>query len=170
MASRAVDSQHVLVAVPVSLIVTTSVLYEFIEWFFALTIGGAAGTLVLGTQGRGYANFLHILDEGRIAISALSVGVAQGCVDESVKYAKEREAFGKPIGKFQHNRFLIAEMATEAHIARVFVDDCVRKHNAGQLDANPFPASFEVRLKPDVPEAGHRPVTDWVPFEIVYST
>jgi alkylation response protein AidB-like acyl-CoA dehydrogenase len=47
---------------------------------------------LLGSAGRGYANFLHILDEGRIAISALAVGAAQGCVDESVKYAKEREA------------------------------------------------------------------------------
>ncbi|HEY9303130.1 MAG TPA: acyl-CoA dehydrogenase family protein, partial [Mycobacterium sp.] len=49
---------------------------------------------LLGERGRGYANFLRILDEGRIAIAALSTGVAQGCVDESVKYAKEREAFG----------------------------------------------------------------------------
>ena len=49
---------------------------------------------LLGERGRGYANFLRILDEGRIAIAALSVGAAQGCVDECVKYAKEREAFG----------------------------------------------------------------------------
>ena len=51
---------------------------------------------LLGERGRGYANFLRILDEGRIAIAALSVGAAQGCVDETVKYAKEREAFGQP--------------------------------------------------------------------------
>ena len=54
---------------------------------------------LLGEQGRGYANFLQILDEGRIAISALSVGAAQGCVDESVTYAQQREAFGRPIGQ-----------------------------------------------------------------------
>ena len=53
---------------------------------------------LVGERGRGYAQFLSILDEGRIAISALAVGLAQGCVDESVKYAKEREAFGRPIG------------------------------------------------------------------------
>src|SRR6476660_5817930 len=51
---------------------------------------------LLGERGRGYANFLRILDEGRIAISALSVGAAQCCFDESIKYAKEREAFGRP--------------------------------------------------------------------------
>src|SRR5688500_17428239 len=53
---------------------------------------------LLGQRGRGFAQFLRILDEGRIAIAALSVGLAQGCVDESVKYAKERHAFGQPIG------------------------------------------------------------------------
>ena len=53
------------------------------------------------------------------------------CLD----YARTREAFGRPIGKFQHNRFLVAEMATEARVARAFLDDCVRKHLEGQLDA-----------------------------------
>ncbi|HEY5855415.1 MAG TPA: acyl-CoA dehydrogenase family protein, partial [Aldersonia sp.] len=56
---------------------------------------------LLGERGRGYANFLRILDEGRIAIAALAVGLAQGCVDESIKYAKERHAFGQPIGANQ---------------------------------------------------------------------
>ena len=51
---------------------------------------------LLGERGRGYANFLRILDEGRIAIAALSVGAAQGCVDESVKYAKERDGVRPP--------------------------------------------------------------------------
>ncbi len=54
---------------------------------------------LLGERGRGYAQFLRILDEGRIAIAALSVGLAQGCVDECVRYAREREAFGRPIGR-----------------------------------------------------------------------
>ncbi len=63
---------------------------------------------LLGERGRGYANFLRILDEGRIAIAALSVGAAQGCVDESVKYAKEREAFGAAIGSYQAIAFKIA--------------------------------------------------------------
>lgn len=73
---------------------------------------------LLGDEGRGYANFLHILDEGRIAIAALSVGVAQGCVDESIEYAREREAFGTAIGRNQAISFKIARMEARAHAAR----------------------------------------------------
>jgi alkylation response protein AidB-like acyl-CoA dehydrogenase len=74
---------------------------------------------LLGERGRGYANFLSILDEGRIAISALGVGLAQGCVDESVKYAKQREAFGRPISQFQAIAFKIADMEVRTHTARL---------------------------------------------------
>src|SRR6202046_1441023 len=73
---------------------------------------------LLGERGRGYANFLRILDEGRIALAALSVGAAQGGVDESVKYAKEREAFGQKIGANQAIAFKIARMEARAHTAR----------------------------------------------------
>ncbi|MER5682286.1 acyl-CoA dehydrogenase family protein [Streptomyces sp. NPDC002205] len=74
---------------------------------------------LLGEEGRGYAQFLRILDEGRIAISALSTGLAQGCVDESVKYAKERHAFGRPIGANQAIQFKLADMEMRAHMARI---------------------------------------------------
>ncbi|WP_199549851.1 acyl-CoA dehydrogenase family protein [Streptomyces sp. N35] len=74
---------------------------------------------LLGELGRGYAQFLRILDEGRIAISALATGLAQGCVDESVKYAKERHAFGKPIGANQAIQFKLADMEMKAHTARL---------------------------------------------------
>ncbi|RLV09108.1 acyl-CoA dehydrogenase [Streptomyces griseocarneus] len=74
---------------------------------------------LVGEEGRGYAQFLRILDEGRIAISALATGLAQGCVDESVKYAKEREAFGRPIGTNQAVQFKIADMEMRAHTARL---------------------------------------------------
>nr|MBA3800520.1 acyl-CoA dehydrogenase family protein [Geodermatophilaceae bacterium] len=74
---------------------------------------------LVGDRGRGYAQFLSILDEGRIAISALSVGLAQGCVDESVKYAGQRKAFGKPIGSYQAIAFKIADMETRAFTARM---------------------------------------------------
>ena len=87
---------------------------------------------LLGERGRGYANFLKILDEGRIAIAAVSVGAAQGCVDESVKYAKEREAFGKPIAQNQAISFKIARMEARAHVARTAYYDAAAKMMAGQ--------------------------------------
>lgn len=74
---------------------------------------------LLGERGRGYANFLQALDEGRIAIAALAVGAAQGCIDESLRYAKERKAFGKLIGEHQSIAFKIAEMEARTHIARL---------------------------------------------------
>ena len=87
---------------------------------------------LLGERGRGYANFLRILDEGRIAIAALSVGAAQGCVDECVKYAKEREAFGAPIGSNQAIAFKIARMEARAHAARTAYYDAAALMLAGK--------------------------------------
>ncbi|GAB34431.1 acyl-CoA dehydrogenase family protein [Gordonia otitidis] len=87
---------------------------------------------LLGTRGRGYANFLSILDEGRIAIAALATGVAQGCVDESVKYAKERQSFGQPIGNYQSVSFAIARMEARAHVARTAYYDAAAKMLAGK--------------------------------------
>lgn len=87
---------------------------------------------LLGERGRGYANFLSILDEGRIAIAALATGVAQGCVDESVKYAKERQSFGKPIGEYQSVSFAIARMEARAHVARTAYYDAAAKMLAGK--------------------------------------
>ncbi len=87
---------------------------------------------LLGERGRGYANFLRILDEGRIAIAALSVGAAQGCVDESVKYANERAAFGQPIGKYQAIEFKIARMEARAHAARAAYYDAAALMLAGK--------------------------------------
>lgn len=74
---------------------------------------------LLGEEGRGYAQFLRILDEGRIAIAALATGLAQGCVDESVRYAKERKAFGRPIGSNQAIQFKLADMEMRAHTSRL---------------------------------------------------
>ena len=73
---------------------------------------------LLGRRGDGFKNFLSILDDGRIAIAALAVGLAQGCVDESIKYASERTAFGQPIGSFQGLQFKIADMVTKTELAR----------------------------------------------------
>ncbi|MEV0032975.1 acyl-CoA dehydrogenase family protein [Nocardia sp. NPDC050793] len=87
---------------------------------------------LLGERGRGYANFLRILDEGRIAIAALSVGAAQGCVDESVRYAKERLAFGQAIGRNQAIAFKIARMEARAHAARTAYYDAAALMLAGK--------------------------------------
>jgi alkylation response protein AidB-like acyl-CoA dehydrogenase len=87
---------------------------------------------LLGERGRGYANFLRILDEGRVAIAALSVGAAQGCVDESVKYAKDRAAFGQPIGRYQAIEFKIARMEARAHVARTAYYDAAALMLAGK--------------------------------------
>jgi short/branched chain acyl-CoA dehydrogenase len=87
---------------------------------------------LLGERGRGYAQFLSILDEGRIAIAALAVGLAQGCVDESVKYAKERHAFGRPIGANQSIQFKIADMEMRAHTARLAYYDAAARMLRGE--------------------------------------
>lgn len=87
---------------------------------------------LLGVRGRGYANFLSILDEGRIAIAALATGAAQGCVDLSVTYAKERTAFGTNIGKYQAIQFKIARMQARAHTARLAYYDAAARMLAGK--------------------------------------
>ncbi|MER7787813.1 acyl-CoA dehydrogenase family protein [Streptomyces sp. NPDC097640] len=87
---------------------------------------------LLGEKSRGYAQFLQILDEGRIAISAMATGLAQGCVDESVAYAKTREAFGRPIGANQAIQFKIADMEMRAHMARVAWRDAASRLVRGE--------------------------------------
>jgi short/branched chain acyl-CoA dehydrogenase len=87
---------------------------------------------LLGVRGRGYAQFLRTLDEGRIAIAALSTGLAQGCVDESLAYVRERSAFGGPIGRFQALQFKIADMEVRAHNARLAWWHAAAKMVAGE--------------------------------------
>jgi short/branched chain acyl-CoA dehydrogenase len=74
---------------------------------------------MLGKPGDGFKQFMHILDGGRVAIAALSVGLAQACFDEALKYAKERRQFGKTLSKFQAIQFKLADMATEIELARL---------------------------------------------------
>ena len=73
---------------------------------------------VLGKRGGGYRQFLHTLAGGRVAIAALSVGLAQACLDASLTYARERKQFGKPISSFQAIQFKLADMAMEVELAR----------------------------------------------------
>jgi short/branched chain acyl-CoA dehydrogenase len=88
-------------------------------------------TNLVGERGRGYAQFLQILDEGRIAISALATGLAQGCVDESRRYAGQRETFGHPIGHHQAVKFMVADMEVRAHTSRLAYYDAAARMLAG---------------------------------------
>lgn len=74
---------------------------------------------LLGERGRGFRQFLAILDDGRIAMAALAVGVAQACLEQSVEYAKERVAFGRPIGTYQAIAFKCADMEMAVEAARL---------------------------------------------------
>ena len=87
---------------------------------------------LVGERGRGYAQFLSILDEGRVAIAALATGLAQGCVDESVRYAGQREAFGRPIGSYQSVAFLIADMEVRAHMSRIAWREAASRMSRGE--------------------------------------
>ena len=87
---------------------------------------------LLGTRGRGYAQFLEILDEGRIAIAALGVGLAQGCVDECLRYTGERAAFGHRLGHYQAIRFKLADMEARTHSARLAWYDAAARLAAGE--------------------------------------
>jgi alkylation response protein AidB-like acyl-CoA dehydrogenase len=87
---------------------------------------------LLGPRGAGFRQFLHILDIGRIGVAAMGVGLAQGALDEALKYAKERRAFGKPISKFQAIQGKLADMATEIAAARLLVHKAALEKDAGR--------------------------------------
>jgi alkylation response protein AidB-like acyl-CoA dehydrogenase len=87
---------------------------------------------LLGERGRGYAQFIRTLDEGRVAIAALATGLAQGCVDESLRYARQRQAFGTSIGHHQAIQFKIADMAARVHTARLAYYHAAAKMLAGE--------------------------------------
>jgi short-chain 2-methylacyl-CoA dehydrogenase len=87
---------------------------------------------LLGQRGRGYAQFLQTLDEGRVAIAALSAGLAQGCVDECLRYVGERSAFGHRLSHYQDIQFKIADMDVRAHGARIAWYDAAARIAAGE--------------------------------------
>src|SRR6187200_845758 len=93
-------------------------------------------TNLLGEEGSGFVQLMTNLSQERLSIAVSAATACEVVVDATLRYAKDRTAFGRPIGKFQHNRFVIAEMATEAHISRVFIDDCITRHLRGELDAS----------------------------------
>jgi len=87
---------------------------------------------LLGARGEGFKNFLIILDAGRVAIGALGVGLAQGCLEMSVAYAKERKQFGKPIADNQAVAFKLADMQVKADLARLAVYRAAWLHDEGK--------------------------------------
>ncbi len=89
----------------------------------------------LGEEGAGFLQLVTNLPRERLSIAVTGVAAARAAFDRSLAYATERRAFGQPIGSFQHNRFVLAEMATEIAIAQTFVDRCVLALDAGELTA-----------------------------------
>ena len=88
---------------------------------------------LIGTEGGGFIHLMDKLPQERLSIAVVAVAAARSVLDLTVAYCKERTAFGKPIGSFQHNRFVIAEMATEVEIAEHYLEKAVREHNAGRF-------------------------------------
>jgi len=87
---------------------------------------------LLGEPGRGFANFLHILDEGRIAIAALSTGAAEGCLEAAVDYARQRTVFGEPLASRQSVQFTLARMQQRVHVSRLAWQHAARLRDAGE--------------------------------------
>jgi len=90
---------------------------------------------LLGEEGKGFYYLMERLPQERLDIAVTAVAACEAALDMTVRYCKERMAFGQPIGSFQNSRFKLAEMKTEIEIARVFVDRCIEALNAGELTA-----------------------------------
>jgi len=88
---------------------------------------------LLGEAGQGFIYLMQNLPRERVAIGSAALAGAEKVFEETLEYCKQRQAFGRPIGRFQHNRFVLAEMATEIAVAREFTDRCITEHNAGRL-------------------------------------
>jgi alkylation response protein AidB-like acyl-CoA dehydrogenase len=101
------------------------------ELFFS-DVRVPAGNM-LGRDGEGFIALMQNLPRERVAIGTSALAGAEAAFGQTLEYCKQRQAFGRPIGRFQHNRFVLAEMATELAVARAFTDRCVTEHNAGRL-------------------------------------
>jgi acyl-CoA dehydrogenase len=93
-----------------------------------------AANLLGGVEGQGFYQLMGDLPYERAVIAVAAVGAMEGALVETIKYVKERRAFGKSIAEFQNTKFKLAEIASKTRIARVFIDDCIRKIVAGSLD------------------------------------
>jgi alkylation response protein AidB-like acyl-CoA dehydrogenase len=101
---------------------------------------------LLGARGDGYRQFLAVLDDGRIAIAALAVGLAQGCLDVSLKYANERQTFGTPIGSRQAVAFALSDLAVSVEAARLLTYKAAWLKDAGRPKAQIKQAASMAKL------------------------
>ena len=90
---------------------------------------------LLGEEGRGFIYLMENLPQERLSIAVSAVASAAWALEVTLQYAKDRTAFGRPIGGFQHNRFTLAEIATEVEVAQTYLDRCIAEHNAGEFSA-----------------------------------
>ncbi|MEP6548239.1 MAG: acyl-CoA dehydrogenase family protein [Gammaproteobacteria bacterium] len=93
-----------------------------------------AANLLGGAEGQGFYQLMSDLPYERAVIAVAAVGAMEGALVETLKYVKDRKAFGKSIAEFQNTKFKLAEIASKTRIARVFIDDCIAKIVAGTLD------------------------------------
>ncbi len=91
---------------------------------------------LLGEEGQGFIYLMQNLPQERVSIACIAIAAIERALELTLDYVKEREAFGRSIGSFQNTRFTLAEMATEAYVARTFVNHCVEKLNAGEVDTS----------------------------------
>jgi alkylation response protein AidB-like acyl-CoA dehydrogenase len=89
---------------------------------------------LLGEEGSGFISLMTLLPQERISVASIAVAAVEQVLELSLDYARTREAFGRPIGRFQNTAFTLAEMATEAYLARLFLNDAITQLNAGTAD------------------------------------
>jgi len=90
---------------------------------------------VIGEVGLGFIAMMERLPQERVGAAVSNTAHARQILTETIAYAKERKAFGQPIGTFQHNKFLIAELVTKLDVTQAYVDDCIEAHCGGSLTA-----------------------------------
>jgi long-chain-acyl-CoA dehydrogenase len=90
---------------------------------------------LLGEEGKGFVYLMQNLPRERLSIGTAALAAAESAFEQTLEYCKNREAFGRPIGRFQHNRFTLAEMKTELSVARAFTEQCIVSEGTGELGA-----------------------------------